>query len=85
MFATFFSLQVKGAEYKNWQQNPETRKSIQTASLGAVISFIGLHISLWSIYGILTPLLVMAFYVFALSFVSIVTAFSGGKGKIIKP
>ncbi|KAI8876252.1 hypothetical protein K501DRAFT_262497 [Backusella circina FSU 941] len=85
MFATFFSLQVKGAEYKNWQQHPDTRKSIQIASLGAVISFLGLHISLWSIYGILTPLLVMAFYTFVLSLISIVTAFSGKKGKIIKP
>ncbi|KAI8081911.1 uncharacterized protein B0P05DRAFT_538575 [Gilbertella persicaria] len=71
----FITLQIKGAEYKNWQQNPTTRKYIQIASLSTVISFFGFNLSLWSLYGLLTPVVVISGFVFTLSMLMIFTAF----------
>lgn len=70
----FFILQVKGTEYKNWQQDPETRQYIQAASLSTVISFFGFNITFWSTYGILTPVLIIAGFTFALSLLIILTS-----------
>ncbi|KAI7904566.1 uncharacterized protein BX663DRAFT_502827 [Cokeromyces recurvatus] len=69
----FLILQLQGAEYKNWQQNPKTKQYIQLASLCTLISFFGFNISLWSIYGILTPIIIIAGFVFILSLLIIIT------------
>ncbi|KAI9469030.1 MAG: hypothetical protein EXX96DRAFT_590196 [Benjaminiella poitrasii] len=71
----FLILQIQGAEYKNWQQEPRTRQYIQIASLNTLISFFGFNISLWSAYGILTPLVIIAGFIFVLSTLIIFTAF----------
>ncbi|KAI8327954.1 hypothetical protein BD560DRAFT_441971 [Blakeslea trispora] len=71
----FLILQIKGAEYKNWQQNPTTRNYIQIASLSTVLAFIAFNVSLWPLYGLLTPIAIIAFFVFAVTVLIISTAF----------
>ncbi|KAI8644350.1 hypothetical protein BD408DRAFT_413295 [Parasitella parasitica] len=71
----FALLQIQGAEYKNWQQDPTIRQYIQIASISAVVSFIGFNFSLWSVFGILTPVLIMCGFVFVLSILIMITAF----------
>lgn len=70
----FVLLQLGGAQYKNWQQEPKTRQYIQVASINALVSFIGFNISMWSIFGILTPIVIISGFVFVLSFLIITTA-----------
>ncbi|OBZ80444.1 hypothetical protein A0J61_11507 [Choanephora cucurbitarum] len=75
MCSVFLILQIKGVEYKNWQQNPTTRNYIQIASLSTVMAFIAFNVSLWPLYGLLTPFTIIAFFVFAVTVLIISTAF----------
>ncbi|KAG2197187.1 hypothetical protein INT46_003349 [Mucor plumbeus] len=73
--SVFLLLQIQGAEYKNWQQDPTTRQYIQIASISTVVSFIGFNYSLWSVFGILTPMLIVCGFVFVCSLLVIIAAF----------
>ncbi|KAL7311021.1 hypothetical protein PS15m_008842 [Mucor circinelloides] len=71
----FLVLQVQGAEYKNWQQDPTTRQYIQIASVSTMVSFFGFNYSLWSVFGILTPMIIVCGFVFVMSILMLITAF----------
>ncbi|EPB90174.1 hypothetical protein HMPREF1544_03008 [Mucor circinelloides 1006PhL] len=71
----FLVLQVQGAEYKNWQQDPTTRQYIQIASISTMVSFFGFNYSLWSVFGILTPMIIVCGFVFVMSILMLITAF----------
>lgn len=71
----FLVLQVQGAEYKNWQQDPTTRQYIQIASISTMVSFFGFNYSLWSVFGILTPMIIICGFVFVMSILMLITAF----------
>ena len=71
----FLILQLGGAEYKNWEKDPKTRKYIQIASGCSLISFIGFNISLWPLFYVLTPVIIFAGFAFVLSALIILTAF----------
>jgi hypothetical protein len=73
--AIFVILQISGAEYKNWQQDTTTKQYIQIASVCSLISFFGLNYSLWSLFYVLTPLIILCGFTFVLSFLIISTAF----------
>jgi hypothetical protein len=66
---------VGGAEYKNWQQDPTTKKYIQIASICSIVSFFGFTYSLWSLFNILTPIIILCGFTFVLSLLIITTAF----------
>ncbi|KAI8094624.1 hypothetical protein BDF21DRAFT_409144 [Thamnidium elegans] len=70
----FVLLQLGGAQYKNWQQEPKTRQYIQIASVCSLVSFIGFMTSLWSVFGILTPLVIISGFICILSILIITTA-----------
>ncbi|KAL9552382.1 hypothetical protein MBANPS3_003793 [Mucor bainieri] len=71
----FLVLQVQGTEYKNWQQDPTTRQYIQIASISTMVSFFGFNYSLWSVFGILTPMIIVCGFVFIMSILMLITAF----------
>ncbi|CAO3618821.1 unnamed protein product [Mucor fragilis] len=71
----FLVLQMQGAEYKNWQQDPKTRQYIQIASVSTMVSFFGFNYSLWSVFGILTPMMIVCGFVFVMSILMLITAF----------
>ncbi|KAI9356697.1 hypothetical protein BD770DRAFT_389932 [Pilaira anomala] len=70
----FVLLQLGGAQYKNWQQDPKTRQYIQIASVCTLISFIGFMSSLWGSFGLLTPIVILSGFVSVLSILIITTA-----------
>lgn len=70
----FLYLQAKRASYKNWQENPSTRTSIQIASLAGSVSFIGFHVCCWSLYGWATPVFTSASFVLVFSILHILSA-----------
>lgn len=74
--SVFLLLQIQGAEYKNWQQDPTTRQYIQIASVSTIVSFIGFNYSLWSVFGILTPMMIVCGFVFVCSLLIIISAFA---------
>ncbi|KAL0142282.1 hypothetical protein V8B55DRAFT_1496522 [Mucor lusitanicus] len=71
----FLILQVQGVEYKNWQQDPTTRQYIQIASISTMVSLFGFNYSLWSVFGILTPMIIVCGFVFVMSILMLITAF----------
>ncbi|KAI8994529.1 hypothetical protein BDB01DRAFT_773090 [Pilobolus umbonatus] len=75
LFAIFMILQYEGAEYKNWQDSPRTKQYIQVASICAVISFVGFNIATWSVYGILSPIMITSGCIFVLSLLIVITSF----------
>jgi hypothetical protein len=74
MCLVFLILQMTGAEYKNWQQEPRIRRYIQIASINALISFIGFTLTFWPTIGLLTPVFVISQFVFAISILTILLA-----------
>ncbi|KAI9253686.1 hypothetical protein EDC94DRAFT_619476 [Helicostylum pulchrum] len=70
----FVLLQLGGAQYENWQQEPKTRQYIQIASVCSLVSFIGFISSLWAVFGILTPLVIISGFLCILSILIIATA-----------
>ncbi|ORY96911.1 hypothetical protein BCR43DRAFT_492483 [Syncephalastrum racemosum] len=72
--AAFVKLQLEGASYRNWEQNPNTRQTIQVATLAAVVTVVAFHASFWSLYGFFTPVLVAAVLVGTFSLLHIFTA-----------
>lgn len=71
MSAIFLILQLSGAEYRNWEQNPKTRRYIQVASASAVISFIGFTCSYWHIYSLFSLVFVSCQFIFVTSFLTV--------------
>ncbi|KAI9268801.1 hypothetical protein BY458DRAFT_533795 [Sporodiniella umbellata] len=68
MCFVFLALQVTGAEYKNWQQTPKTRQYIQIASASALVAFVGLNLTYWPLFSLLTPIFVATQFIFIISF-----------------
>lgn len=73
--AVFFILQLKGAEFKNWEKDKSTRQYIQLATVSSLVSFFGFNISLWPIYGIITPIVIIAAFINILSISTILLLF----------
>lgn len=70
----FVKLQLKGASYRNWEQDANTRQTIQVATLAAIVTTVTFHLLLWSLYGFFTPILVAAVLIGTFSLLHIFTA-----------